>query len=185
MENQNIEKATLGGGCFWCTEAIFKRLKGVISVTSGYSGGKLENPSWEQVSTGTTGHAESVQIAFDPSIISYKKLLDVFWHTHNPTTNNQQGYDTGPEYRSVIFYYNEKQKQIALQSKEELEKDGTYKDTIVTEIVPFTKFYPASEYHKNFYESGKRPDYCYFVIDPKLKKLIEKYGDDVKDEYKQ
>lgn len=183
VQIKQLETATFAGGCFWCTEAIFKRLKGVNSVLPGYAGGHVENPTWEQVCTGTTGHAESIQIEFDPSLISFEKLLDIFWATHNPTTLNQQGYDKGTEYRSAIFYHNEKQKEIALKSKREIEKAGIYKDPIVTEIVPFTNFYPAEEYHKNFYESGNRPDYCYFVIDPKIQKLLKEFKKDVKEEY--
>lgn len=184
MENKKIEIATFAGGCFWCTEAIFKRLKGVISVVPGYAGGHRENPSWQQVSTGTTGHAESIQIEFDHAIIPYEKLLDVFWHTHNPTTLNQQGNDTGPEYRSAIFYQDDAQRKTAEKSKKEFEQSRIYKDSIVTEIVPFTNFYPAEDYHKNFYESGNRPDYCTYVIDPKLQKLMKDFGKEVKEEYK-
>src|SRR5262249_33266591 len=155
-----IETATLAGGCFWCTEAIFKRLKGVMSVLPGYSGGNVENPTYEQVCTGKTGHAEAIQIEFDPDKIPYEKILDVFWHTHNPTTLNRQGNDVGPQYRSAIFYHDEKQKETAEKSKEELEKSGIFKDPIVTEIAPYKTFYEAEENQKNFYESGKRPDYC-------------------------
>lgn len=185
MENKKLETATLANGCFWCTEAVFKRLKGVISVMPGFTGGNTENPTWREVCTGTTGHAESLQIEFDPAIISYEKLLTIFWHTHNPTTLNQQGNDVGTEYRSAIFYHDEKQKEIAEKSKEELEKSKVYKNPIVTEITKFTNFYPADAYHRNFYESGNRPDYCYFVIDPKLQKLMKEFGNDVKEEYKE
>ena len=180
-----VETATLANGCFWCTEAIFKRLKGVIFVNSGYAGGKVENPSYEQVCQGTTGHAESLQIEFDPKIISFDKILEVFWHTHDPTTLNRQGNDVGTQYRSAIFYHNEKQKTDALKSKENLEKEGYYKDPIVTEITPFTNFYKAENYHKDYYDRNKEYPYCKFVIDPKIKKLMEKYGSVVKDEYKQ
>lgn len=185
MENKKLEIATLANGCFWCTEAVFKRLKGVVSVMPGFSGGHTENPTWREVCMGTTGHAESLQIEFDPTIISYDKLLTIFWHTHNPTTLNQQGNDIGTEYRSAIFYHNEQQKAIAEKSKEETEKSGIYKDPIVTEITQFTGFYPADAYHRNFYESGNRPDYCHFVIDPKLQKLMKEFNNDVKDEYKE
>jgi peptide-methionine (S)-S-oxide reductase len=178
-----MEIATLGGGCFWCTEAIFKRLKGVKSVVSGYSGGTIQNPSYEQVSTGTTGHAEAIQIEFDPQIIAYEKILEVFWHTHNPTTLNQQGNDIGTQYRSVIFYHNQKQQEIAEKSKLELEKEGVYQDKIVTEIVPFSAFYPAEHYHKDYYDKNKEDSYCTFVIDPKIQKLLKEYGNDVKKEY--
>lgn len=176
--------ATFAGGCFWCTEAIFKRLKGVISVASGYSGGKQENPSYEQVSTGSTGHAEAVQIEFDPHIISYQTLLDIFWHTHNPTTRNAQGADKGTQYRSIIFYHSEEQKQLAEESKNELEKSGVYKDPIVTEIQQFEHFYPAEQYHKDYYDKNTNAPYCTFVIDPKIHKLLKEYGEKVKEEYK-
>lgn len=179
-----METATLANGCFWCTEAIFKRLKGVASVTSGYSGGRVENPSYEQVCEGTTGHAESLQIEFDPKIISFNKILEVFWHTHDPTTLNRQGNDVGTQYRSAIFYHNDNQKDDALKSKEDLEKENYYKDPIVTEITSFTNFYKAENYHKDYYDRNKEYPYCKFVIDPKIKKLMEKYASDVKDEYK-
>ncbi len=179
-----IEVATFAGGCFWCTEAIFKRLKGVISVTSGYSGGKRDNPSYEQVSTGATGHAEAIQIEFDPSIIPYTKLLEIFWHTHNPTTLNQQGADIGTQYRSVIFYHSDEQKKLAEQSKEELKKSEMYEDPIVTEIAPFTAFYKAEDYHKDYYEKNATAPYCTFVIDPKIQKLLKEFSNDVKEEFK-
>ncbi len=137
---ENLQTATFANGCFWCTEAIFNRVKGVPSVESGFAGGTLENPTWEKVSMGTTGHAESIQIKFDPLVISYETILDIFWATHDPTTLNQQGYDKGPEYRSAIFYHTEEQKKIAEESKAKLEKSGKYKDPVVTEIVPFTNF---------------------------------------------
>ncbi len=183
MKENNIEVATLANGCFWCSEAIFTRLKGVKSVVPGYSGGLIENPTYDEVCTGTTGHAEAAQIEFDPSIISFEKLLDVFWHTHDPTTLNRQGADVGTQYRSVIFYHNEKQREIAERSKMELEKSGIYKDPIVTEITPFKKFYLAEDYHKKYYESHKSAPYCRFVIEPKIHKLLNKYGKDVKSEY--
>ena len=151
------EIATLGGGCFWCTEAIFKRLKGVISVVSGYAG---------------VPHAESVQIQFDPSIISYKKILEVFWATHDPTTLNRQGADVGTQYRSVIFYHNDKQKELAEKSKQPY---------FVTQILPFDKFYKAEEYHQDYYGRNKSYPYCQIVINPKIQKLIEKFGKDVKE----
>lgn len=183
MDN-NLEIATLAGGCFWCTEAIFKRLKGVKSVLPGYAGGHTENPTYIEVSSGNTGHAEAIQIEFDPEQIPFEKILDVFWHTHNPTTLNQQGSDIGTQYRSAIFYHDEKQKQIAEKSKLELEKEGIYKDKIVTEIIPFTNFYEAEDYHKNYFENHKDAPYCDVVISPKIRKLMEKYGNDVKEEYK-
>lgn len=179
-----METATFAGGCFWCTEAIFKRLKGVTKVTSGYTGGRKDNPTYDQVSMGTTGHAEAVQIEFDPSIISYKTLLDVFWATHNPTTLNRQGADVGTQYRSAIFYHNEQQKQAAERSKEEMDTSGYYPGHIVTEISPFETFYTAEEYHKDYYDANPQAGYCTLVIDPKIKKLVDKFGDKVKEEYK-
>jgi len=178
------ELATFAGGCFWCTEAIFRRLRGVISVMPGYSGGKRPNPTYDQIHSGATGHAESIQIVFDPTVISYEKLLDVFWHTHNPTTPNQQGADIGPEYRSAIFYHSEEQKNLAEKSKKELEQEHTYQSPIVTEIIPYTTFYPAEEVHRDFYEKNASSPYCMFVINPKIQKLLKEYGNSVKDEYK-
>jgi peptide-methionine (S)-S-oxide reductase len=183
-DKKKLETATVANGCFWCTEAIYKRVKGVESVMSGYAGGTVENPTYYEVASKTTGHAESLQLQFDPKIISYEKILDIFWATHDPTSLNQQGYDRGPEYRSVIFYHNDEQKRIAEESKEKLDKSGKYNDPIVTEIVPFTNFYKAEDENQNFYESGRRPDYCTIIIDPKIKKLLKDFKDDVKEEYK-
>src|SRR5260370_38806183 len=141
------EIATLAGGCFWCTEAVFKRLKGVTSVLPGYAASQVANPSYQQVCTGRTGAAEAIQVTFDPTIISYEKILEVFWHVHDPTTLNSQGHDYGTQYRSGIYYQNDEQKQVALASKAALEKPGTYKNPAVTETVPFTNFYPPAGYH--------------------------------------
>jgi len=182
--SNNFEVATLASGCFWCSEAIFKRLKGVKSVVPGYSGGTTENPSYEMVCTGKTGHAESVQIEFDPNLIPFEKILDIFWHTHDPTTLNRQGNDVGTQYRSAIFYHNQRQKEVSERSKTELEKAGAYKDSIVTEISPFRNFYVAEDYHKNYYDDNAGAPYCNFVIDPKVSKLLLKYGNDVKDEFR-
>lgn len=181
---ENKQIATFAGGCFWCTEAIFKRLRGVLSVTSGYAGGGRENPSYQQVSAGATGHAEAVQVEFDPSLIPYSRLLDVFWATHDPTTLNQQGADVGTQYRSVIFYHDDEQKRMAEESKEKMEKSGKLHDKIVTEIAPFEKFYTAEEYHQNYYDSNRSYPYCRVVIDPKIRKLLEEFRKDVKEEYK-
>lgn len=181
----NKKLATLAGGCFWCTEAIFKRLKGIKTVNPGYTGGNFENPSYEEVSTGNTGHTEAIQIEFDPSIIPYEKLLDIFWHTHNPTTLNRQGNDVGSQYRSVIFYHDFAQKKIAEKSKIDFEKQGVYQNPIVTEIVPFKNFYEAEDYHKNYYDKSKNKSYCDFVITPKIQKLLKKYNNSVKEEYKE
>jgi len=179
----NLETATLAGGCFWCTEAIFKRLKGVFSVLPGYAGGTTESPTYEQVCSGKTGHTEAIQIQFDPAQISFSKILDIFWHTHNPTTLNQQGNDVGTQYRSVIFYHDDIQKKSAQKSKIGLEKEGIYKEPIVTEVKPFTNFYLAENYHQNYFDKHKDAPYCDFVITPKIHKLLEKYGSAVKAEY--
>lgn len=184
-QNTSIQIATLAGGCFWCTEAIFKRLKGVMSVDSGYAGGNPsadgENPSYEEVSGDSTKHVEAIQINFDPNIIPYERLLDIFWATHNPTTLNQQGNDIGTQYRSAIFYHSDEQRQKALKSKAEMEKSGTYRDKIVTEIVPFTNFYKAEEYHQNYYNRNQEYPYCQFVINPKIQKLLKEFKRDVKE----
>ena len=180
MTTSPLQTATLAGGCFWCTEAIFQRFKGVKSVMPGYTGGDLKDPTYEQVSNGNTGHAESLQISFDPSVIPYQKLLEIFWHLHDPTTYHRQGADVGPQYRSAIFYHTDEQKDQALQSKNELERSGYYKHPIVTEIVPFTSFYPAEPYHRNFYNRNQESPYCQFVIDPKLQKLMKEFKDEVK-----
>jgi peptide-methionine (S)-S-oxide reductase len=177
-----FDTATLAGGCFWCTEAIFNRLKGVTSVVPGYAASQVENPSYEEVCTGRTGAAEAIQITYDPSIITYDTLLEIFWHTHDPTTLNRQGNDVGTQYRSAIFYQNDEQKQSALASKEALEKSGAYKKPVVTEIVPFTNFYLAEDYHKDYYDRNRSQGYCMFVIDPKVKKLLNEYKKVVKDE---
>ncbi len=182
--NKTTQIATLANGCFWCSEAIFKRLKGVKSVLPGYSGGIVENPSYEEVCTGKTGHAESIQIEFDPTVTPYEKILDVFWHTHDPTTLNRQGNDVGTQYRSAIFYHDQKQKELAEKSKRDLEKAGVYKNPIVTEITPFKNFYIAEDYHKNYYEEHQDAPYCNFVIDPKMQKLLLNYRNDVREEYK-
>jgi peptide-methionine (S)-S-oxide reductase len=182
--NKTTQIATLANGCFWCTEAIFKRLKGVKSVLPGYSGGVVENASYDEVCTGKTGHAESIQIEFDPTVIPYEKILDVFWHTHDPTTLNRQGNDVGTQYRSAIFYHDQKQKELAEKSKRDLEKAGVYKNPIVTEITPFKNFYVAEEYHKDYYEKHQDAPYCSFVINPKVHKLIQKYRNDLEDRYK-
>ncbi|NWF89297.1 MAG: peptide-methionine (S)-S-oxide reductase MsrA [Ignavibacteriaceae bacterium] len=167
----NTDLATFGSGCFWCTEAIFERVKGVVKVVSGYAGGKTVNPSYEQVCTGNTGHAEVAQITFDSAIVSFDELLEIFWKTHDPTTLNRQGADVGTQYRSVIFYHNPEQKIKAETYKFELSKAEIWKDPIVTEIVPYTNFYPAEKYHQNYYEQNPNQGYCSFVITPKIEKF--------------
>lgn len=166
------EVATLGGGCFWCVEAVFQELDGVLSVTSGYSGGHKANPTYEEVCSGTTGHAEVVQVAFDPSKISFEEILDLFWDAHDPTTLNHQGADVGTQYRSVIFVASDEQKRIAEASKANAQK--YFDDPIVTEIAPFGAFYVAEESHQDFFRNNPRVPYCVYVIQPKLKKLEEK-----------
>ena len=178
-----METATLATGCFWCSEAVFRRLEGVKSVLPGYTGGRVDSPSYDDVCTGRTGHAEAAQIEFDPNVISFEKLLDVFWHTHDPTTLNRQGNDVGTQYRSAIFYHNEKQKEIAEKSKKEIGSSGVYRDPIVTEITPFKSFFVAEDYHKNYYEQNQNAGYCRFVIAPKIQKLFKHYKNDLKGEY--
>lgn len=165
------DTATLGTGCFWCTEAVFQQLNGVLKVTSGYSGGHVANPTYEQVCAKNTGHAEVIQIVYDSSQISFDELLEVFWQTHDPTTLNRQGNDIGPQYRSVIFYHNEEQKKKAEQYKSELDKSGAWKDPIVTAVEPFKNFYSAEAYHQNYYNNNGSQPYCYFVVRPKVEKF--------------
>jgi peptide-methionine (S)-S-oxide reductase len=165
------EKATFGGGCFWCMEAVYEAIPGVKSAVSGYAGGFVRNPSYEMVSTGETGHAEVVQIEYDPEVVSYEKLLNVFWHSHDPTTPNQQGPDFGPQYRSIILYHNEAQKEAAQKSYEKLTKDGAFDSPIVTELVPLKAFYAADKHHQDYYRKNKRAAYCQTYIVPKLKKI--------------
>ncbi len=172
--------ATFGNGCFWCTEAIFKRLAGVEKVVSGYSGGSIENPTYEQVSTGNTGHAETIQITYDPAKVSYIDLLEVFWRTHDPTTKNRQGYDVGPQYRSVIFYHDADQKKLAESYKMKLDAEGIWNRPIVTEIEPFTSFWPAEDYHQNYYDNNPAKSYCTVVITPKIEKFKKIFKDRLK-----
>lgn len=167
----NTDTATFGTGCFWCTEAVFQQLKGVLKVTSGYSGGHVANPTYEQVCAKNTGHAEVIRVVYDPSQISYDELLEVFWQTHDPTTLNRQGNDVGPQYRSVIFYHSEEQKQKAEHYKAELDKSGSWKDPIVTAIEPIKNFYSAEDYHQNYYNNNGNQPYCYFVVRPKVEKF--------------
>ncbi|MDZ7660044.1 peptide-methionine (S)-S-oxide reductase MsrA [Fodinibius sp.] len=176
IENQNLEQATFGAGCFWCVEAIFEELKGVKSVEAGYAGGHVEDPSYREVVNGNTGHAEVTRITFDPSVISYDQLLTVLWHTHNPTTKNRQGPDVGPQYRSVIFYHNEKQKEIAERSLKETDESDLWEDPIVTEIEPLSNYSKAENYHQNYYENNPNAGYCQVVIAPKLKKFRKEFS---------
>ena len=171
--NSEKERITFGGGCFWCLEAVFQRLKGVTAVVSGYAGGKVENPTYKQVCSGETGHAEVVQIEFKPAVVSYEKLLEVFWAAHDPTTLNRQGADVGTQYRSVIFYESPRQKELAEKSKTAAQKD--YLAPIVTEISALPKFFKAEDYHQNYYNlNSTKNGYCAAVISPKLQKLLHK-----------
>jgi len=171
----NVEKATFGGGCFWCVEAVYQDLKGVQQVVSGYAGGHVDNPTYRQVCTGTTGHAEVVQITFDPQAISFEELLDVFWRVHDPTTLNRQGADAGPQYRSVIFYHDEAQKAAAEKSRQEADASALWPNPIVTEISPLKHFYPAEDYHQNYYLDNPNQPYCRMVIDPKIRKFKKEF----------
>ena len=174
------ELATFGAGCFWCVEAVFQELDGVISVQSGYSGGKVKNPSYRLVCTGSTGHAEVCQIKYDPSKIGFVELLEVFWKTHDPTTLNQQGADRGTQYRSVIFYHNDEQKQLAEKYKKELDKSGAFDDPIVTEFAKFDIFYEAEDYHNSYFKLNPEQGYCRIVIQPKMEKFRKVFKEKLK-----
>jgi peptide-methionine (S)-S-oxide reductase len=180
MNSENSKTAVFAGGCFWCTEAVFSQLKGVKSVVSGYSGGKVANPTYEQVCSGRTGHAECTQITYDPDRVTFAELLEVFWMTHDPTTLNRQGADSGTQYRSAIFYLDEGQKQEALSYKAKLEKEKIWNNPIVTEIVKFEKFYPAEDYHQEYYENNPNQGYCRIVITPKVDKFRKIFKDKLK-----
>lgn len=169
MENKNLKTAILAGGCFWCLEAAFEKVTGVIDVQSGYCGGETENPTYDQVCTGMTGHAEAVRITFDPEKISYQRILELFWKIHDPTTKNRQGADVGEQYRSVIFYFDEEQKRVAEASL--ISEQKKLSAPIVTQIVPAARFWPAEDWHQDYYRANPQAPYCRFVIEPKLKKL--------------
>ena len=179
-EAANTATATFGTGCFWCTEALFQQLDGVISATSGYSGGHVENPTYKEVCEGTTGHAEVIQIVYDPKKITFDDLLEAFWQSHDPTSLNRQGNDVGPQYRSVIFYHNQEQKEKAEKYKAELDKAKAFDKPIVTEISPYSKFYVAENYHQEYYDNNGKQPYCYFVIRPKLDKFKKVFKDKLK-----
>ena len=174
-EKSKMQVATFGAGCFWCVEAIFQRLEGVHSVFSGYSGGHVKNPSYREVCQKTTGHAEVAQITFDPEIITFEELLEVFWYTHDPTTLDRQGNDVGPQYRSVIFYHNDEQKRIAEESKDKV-ATAMWKNAIVTEISPLINFYTAEKYHHDYFNNNPNQGYCMMVVNPKVQKFREKYA---------
>lgn len=179
-EQKNYEVATFGTGCFWCTEAVFERLNGVDRVVSGYSGGHVKDPSYKEVTTGRTGHAEVCQVFFDPEVITYEELLEVFWHTHDPTTLNRQGNDIGPQYRSVIFYHNPEQRRLAEASKKQMDLSGTYSDPVVTEIAEFTDFHEAEDYHQDYFANNPRQPYCTYIVKPKVEKFTSKFQDKLK-----
>lgn len=175
-----LELITLGAGCFWCTEAVFQRLEGVEQVVSGYAGGLIESPTYKQICTGTTGHAEVINVYFDPKKVSLESLLEVFWATHDPTTLNQQGGDVGPQYRSAVFYHNDYQRDIAARLKEELNAREAFDRPIVTEITAFTNFYPAEDYHQEYFNLNGMQPYCQFVVKPKVDKLKTYFGERLK-----
>lgn len=174
------EVAILGAGCFWCVEAVFEELNGVISVESGYMGGHIDNPTYREVCTGTTGHAEVAKVTFDPSVVSFKEVLEVFWQTHDPTTLNRQGADVGTQYRSAVFYLSEDQKSTAEFYKQKLNESGAFNGPIVTEITKASTYYPAEDYHQNYYALNSNQGYCQFVIRPKLEKFRKVFADKLK-----
>ncbi len=172
-----FETATIGGGCFWCVEAIYQDVNGVEQVVSGYAGGAVKDPTYQQICTGTTGHAEVTQITFDPEVISFEDILYIFWRTHDPTTLNRQGADVGTQYRSIILYHNDEQKAIAEKSRQETDVSDLWSTPIVTEIVPLTEFYAAEAYHQNYYRTNPNQPYCQMVIDPKVNKFRKAFQD--------
>ncbi len=181
-QSANVEKATFGTGCFWCTEALYESLDGVYDAVSGYEGGQKPNPTYKEVCTGTTGHAECVEVTYDPAKITYQELLEAFFRSHDPTTLNRQGADVGTQYRSVIFYHNEEQKRLAETAKDELNKAGAYNNPIVTEISPATTFYEAEAYHQSYFANNPEQGYCAFVIAPKLDKFRKVFKEKLKTE---
>ena len=181
VKNTNgLDTATFGAGCFWCVEAVFLELKGVVKVVSGYSGGETKNPTYKEVCSGTTGHVEVCQILYNPKEISFKDLLEAFWQTHDPTTINRQGNDFGTQYRSVVFYHNDEQKELAQKYKMELDKSGAFTKPIITAIEPFTVFYAAEDYHQNYFNLNSEQPYCSFMIKPKLEKFRKAFHDKLK-----
>ncbi len=180
VKASELETATLGGGCFWCTEAVFQQIGGILSVTSGYSGGTKPDPTYQEVCTGATGHAEVVQVIFDPAKITYREILELFWRSHDPTTLNRQGPDEGTQYRSVIFYHTEEQRKLAEDLKAELSASGRWDSPSVTEIRPFMGFYKAEEYHQNYYSRNPHQGYCRVMIQPKLEKIRKEFSSKLK-----
>lgn len=179
-EDPRCELATLGGGCFWCLEAVYQELEGVLKVESGYSGGRVANPSYREVCTGTTGHAEVVQLTFDPQVISFREILHVFFTIHDPTTPNRQGADVGPQYRSVVFYHSDDQRVTAEAVIQKLQEEGIWEDPVVTEVAPFDVFYKAEDYHQEYYQNNPQQPYCQVVIAPKVAKIRRKFVDRLK-----
>ena len=182
IQTEGLELATFGSGCFWCTEAVFQNVEGVEKVESGYSGGKVKNPTYKEVCSGLTGHAEVIQLTYDPKKVTYDELLEIFWKTHDPTTLNRQGNDEGPQYRSVIFYHNDEQKRLAESYKAKLIQEQIYDRPIVTEITPFSVFYKAEDYHQNYYNLNGNAPYCSYVITPKVEKFKKVFKDKLKKE---
>ncbi|WP_081211650.1 peptide-methionine (S)-S-oxide reductase MsrA [Salegentibacter sediminis] len=180
MVQKSLETATLAGGCFWCTEAVFQRIKGVESVIPGFTGGNIKNPAYREIITGRTGHAEAIQISFDPEKVSFKELLLIFFGTHDPTTLNRQQNDVGTQYRSAVFYHSEEQKKTAVEVIKELEDEKVFQDKIVTEISSATNFYQAEEEHKDYYNLHRQQPYCQYIIDPKIEKLSKSFADKLK-----
>ncbi|MFN3916629.1 MAG: peptide-methionine (S)-S-oxide reductase MsrA [Flavobacteriales bacterium] len=175
-----IDTATFGAGCFWCVEAVFQQMKGVEKIVSGYSGGKVKNPTYKEICSGLTGHAEVVQIYYDSSVVSFDKLLEVFWATHDPTTPNRQGADVGTQYRSVVFYHNDNQQEIAEKYKQKLNEANAYENPVVTEISPIINFYKAEDYHQNYFNDNTQQPYCQFVIQPKVDKFRKVFAENLK-----
>ena len=182
QNGKNYEEATFGAGCFWCTEAIYDMVDGIVEAEAGFSGGEVKNPSYREVVSGKTGHAEVARIKYDPEVISYEELLEIFWHTHNPTTLNRQGADIGTQYRSVIFYHNDEQKRIAERSLEKTDNSDLWDDPIVTEISPLENYYKAENYHQNYYKNNPNAGYCQVVIAPKIKKFKREFSHLLKEE---
>lgn len=182
VNTENLEVATLGGGCFWCVEAVYQEIAGVKKVVSGYAGGEVENPTYKAICRGNTGHAEVVQVYFDPEVITYEEVLTIFWHAHDPTTLNRQGNDVGTQYRSIILYHNDEQRKIAEKSKTETDASDLWSDPIVTQIEPLEKFYEAEGYHQNYYDQNKSANpYCTFVISPKVQKIRKRFSERLKE----
>ncbi len=180
MSDNQLKLATFGAGCFWCTEAVFQNVKGVSKVVSGYAGGKIKNPTYREICTGTTGYAEVTQITFDPSKVSFEELLEVFWNTHDPTTLNRQGADEGTQYRSVIFYHTDEQRKAAENYKSQLEASKVFKNPIVTEISPLPDYYPAENYHQNYFDLNPNQSYCQYVVRPKVEKFKKQFHSKLK-----